>query len=338
MHGGIARRAALRGGLLCAAAAAVSSLAVPAGAAAARSRPAAAHLPAAAVRAVAAARAGAPRPSGAPLGGPPVVLTTPVRVAATSDGAVAYRELGSGPPLVLVTGLGATMDDWTASFVDSLAEHHRVVIFDNAGVGKTAARSPLTITAMAEQTSALIDKLGLTRPAVLGWSMGGMTAQALAVLDPSQVSRLVLCATQPGTGKSAPVPLAAAEKLDSSNPAVVLSDLFPANQVAAAQRYGLAVLRFTPYYSVSAAVRTAQGLAVEAWLTGTVAAGRETSKIAVPTLVADGTDDALDPVSNDHLLAATIHGSQLALYPDAGHAFWFQDERAFLAKLEAFLG
>jgi len=86
--------------------------------------------------------------NGAAAGGPPDVLTTPVRVAATSDGAVGYRELGSGPPLLLVTGFGATMDDWTSSFVDGLAEHHRVVIFDNAGVGKTAALAPLTITAM----------------------------------------------------------------------------------------------------------------------------------------------------------------------------------------------
>jgi pimeloyl-ACP methyl ester carboxylesterase len=52
---------------------------------------------------------------------------------------------------------------------------------------------------MADQTSALIDTLGLGRPNVLGWSMGGMIAQALAVLHPAQVRRLVLCATFPGT-------------------------------------------------------------------------------------------------------------------------------------------
>ena len=51
-----------------------------------------------------------------------------------------------------------------------------------------------------DQTSALIDALGLGRPNVLGWSMGSMIAQALAVLHPAQVRRLVLCATFPGTG------------------------------------------------------------------------------------------------------------------------------------------
>ena len=57
---------------------------------------------------------------------------------------------------------------------------------------------------MANQTSALIDTLGLGRPDVLGWSMGGMIAQALAVLHPAQVRRLVLCATYPGTGTVVP--------------------------------------------------------------------------------------------------------------------------------------
>jgi pimeloyl-ACP methyl ester carboxylesterase len=78
-------------------------------------------------------------------------------------------------------------------------------MFDNSGVGRTQELPPpLTIDAMADQTSALIDTLGLGRPDVLGWSMGGMIAQALAVLHPAQVGRLVLCATYPGTGAAVP--------------------------------------------------------------------------------------------------------------------------------------
>jgi hypothetical protein len=131
------------------------------------------------------------------------VASAPVRVAQTSMGAVAYRVVGSGPPLVLVMGYGGTMETWDRRFVDTLAERYRVVIFDNAGLGHTAAvKSPLTIDAMANQTSALISALRLGRPPVLGWSMGSMIAQALAVLHPAQVSRLVLCASYPGDGQA----------------------------------------------------------------------------------------------------------------------------------------
>jgi pimeloyl-ACP methyl ester carboxylesterase len=53
--------------------------------------------------------------------------------------------------------------------------------------------------------------------------------------------------------------------------------------------------------------------------------------------VADGTDDALDPVRNDRMLASLIPKAQLALYPDTGHAFWLQDESRFVPRIDRFL-
>lgn len=90
----------------------------------------------------------------------------------------------------MITGYSGTIENWDPRFADALARHYRVVIFDNAGVDRTRALpTPLTIDAMANQTSALIDTLGLGRADVLGWSMGSMVAQALAVLHPAQVHR-----------------------------------------------------------------------------------------------------------------------------------------------------
>jgi pimeloyl-ACP methyl ester carboxylesterase len=266
------------------------------------------------------------------------ITGAPIRVAATSAGAVAYREVGHGPPLVLIMGFGGTMDNWAPSFVDQLAADFHVVVLDNAGVGKTAALSPpLTVTGMANQVNALITSLGLGRADVLGWSMGGMIAQALAVLHPAQVSRLVLAATQAGTGKALPVPAAAAAALVSPAPGAVLSVLFPPGQTAAAQAYAESVLEYPVFYRVSPAVKTAQTNAVSKWLAGDDAAGRAETGLHLPTLVADGTVDALDPVANDRLLTTLIRGAQLVLYPGAGHAFLFQDENEFVPRVEAFL-
>jgi pimeloyl-ACP methyl ester carboxylesterase len=270
---------------------------------------------------------------------PPNVAAAPVVVAKTARGAVAYREVGHGSPLVLVMGSSGTMDDWAPSFVDALAAHHRVVIFDNAGVGDTGpVHPPLTITAMADQTSALITALGLGHPAVLGWSMGGMVAQALAVLHPSQVSRLILAATQAGTGKALPVPPAAAAAAASDNPKAVLSVLFPPGQVPVILRYVAEIASYPNFYVVPAAIKTAQYTAIKQWLAGYDPAGREETSLRLPTLVADGTVDALDPVANAHLLVQIIKGAQLALYPGAGHGFWFQDENQFVARADQFLG
>jgi pimeloyl-ACP methyl ester carboxylesterase len=267
----------------------------------------------------------------------PQVTGTPIRVAATSDGQVAYRELGSGPPLVLITGFSATMDDWSPGFVDSLAVHHRVIELDNAGVGQTTAVAPLTITAMAAQTSALLTTLHIERASVLGWSMGGMVAQALAVGHPDQVGRLVLAATQPGTGKSLPVPAAAAAALTSPDVMTLLGVLFPADQSAAALAYIRSVLAYPDRYQASAAVISAQRVAVRQWIAGDDRDATGIGALRIPTLVADGDEDRLDPLGNDRMLASTIPGAELVTYPNAGHAFLFQDEAAFVPRLAAFL-
>ena len=138
---------------------------------------------------------------------PANILTAPTRVSHTADGTVGYREIGTGSPLLLIMGYAGSLDNWAPDFVDELAQAHMVVMLDNSGVGQTS-RVPgtLTIDAMANQTSALLTALHLGPVSVLGWSMGGMTAQALAVLHPSQVSKLVLAATQVGNGKARPVP------------------------------------------------------------------------------------------------------------------------------------
>lgn len=269
---------------------------------------------------------------------PPDIVTAPTMVVSTSDGNVGYREVGTGSPILLIMGYGGSMDAWAPSFVDALAADHTVIVFDNAGVGDTSALpSPLTISAMARQTSALIDALKLHRPAVLGWSMGGMIAQALAVSHPSQVSRLILAATQPGNGKSLPIPPAVVTALSSTNPATLLSVLFPENQTAAAGAYIAGILEYPDFYGVSASVETEQNAAAMEWLAGQDPAGHLLNRIRVRTLVSDGTLDEVDPSLNDLMLAAAIRHARLLLYPDAGHAFLFQDSAAFVPVIDGFL-
>ncbi|MFI9272181.1 alpha/beta fold hydrolase [Kitasatospora sp. NPDC052896] len=278
------------------------------------------------------ARAGA----GAP--GQADVLSAPTLVAHSVLGDVGYREVGEGSPILLVMGYGGSMDDWAPSFVDALAAHHRVIVFDNAGVGRTSALpAPLTVSAMADQTSALISSLRLHRPAVLGWSMGGMIAQALAVRHPGQVGRLVLTATQAGTGRSLPVPPAAAAALNSPIPAVELSVLFPGDQTAAARAYAGGILQYPNFYRASDVVKNAQTGAVQQWMAGAEPAGRQVGRIRTPILVADGTLDALDPTANDVILTHSLRRAGLALYPDAGHAFLFQDAAEFVPAVDRFV-
>jgi pimeloyl-ACP methyl ester carboxylesterase len=270
------------------------------------------------------------------------IVTAPVKVARTTDGSVGYREVGAGPVLVLITGFSASMDSWAPDFVDALGRAHRVVIFDNAGIGRTSPLpAPLTITAMANQTAAFLQSLHVGRVDVLGWSMGGMIAQALAVLHPSLVRRLVLCSTLPGNGKATLPPAAVGQELldpSKATAATLLELLFPANQRDAETSYVDQILKFPHPYEAPAAVVSRQAGALGSWLGGKETAGRHIGQLDVPTLIGDGLEDELVPVGNDHELAKLIRGSSLVLYPDAGHAFFFQYERTFLGRLERFLG
>jgi pimeloyl-ACP methyl ester carboxylesterase len=266
----------------------------------------------------------------------PDIVSAPTQVAHTALG---YREVGHGPSLLMITGFSASMDDWAPYFVDALASHFRVIVFDNAGVGETAALAdPLSVPEMADQTSALISTLRLGQCDVLGWSMGGLIAQSLAASHPHQVRRLVLAATQAGTGNAIPVPAAAQAALDSGSVEATLSLLFPSDQPAATKRYITGILAYPGRYAASAAVRADQQTAITQWFAGDDASGRRPGEIEEPTLVADGTEDALNPVSNDRMLSQLIHGAHLVLYPNAGHGFLFQDAGRFDSELRSFLG
>jgi pimeloyl-ACP methyl ester carboxylesterase len=266
------------------------------------------------------------------------IASAPVRTAHTRLGTVAYRAIGTGTPLLLVTGYSGTMEGWDPRFVNALGQHHHVIILDNAGVGETdTLPAPLTIDAMADQTSALIDTLRLGRADVLGWSMGSMIAQALGVRHPNQVRRLVLCASFPGNGTAVRPSREELDAFESGEPQKVMAAIFPADQTVAENTYLAAISSYPPGPSVPAGVLAAQRRAVDAWWNGTDSAGSKTMTIVVPTLIADGTMDRLDPVTNSHTLASLIHGARLHVYPDAGHAFLFHDQSGVVPLIESFL-
>jgi pimeloyl-ACP methyl ester carboxylesterase len=70
---------------------------------------------------------------------------------------------------------------------------------------------------------------------------------------------------------------------------------------------------------------------------GSVCVEPSDATISAATLIADGTADRLDPVPSEYDLAQLIRGVRLKLYPNAGHAFLFQDEKAFVPLIESFL-
>src|SRR3954451_3147074 len=94
----------------------------------------------------------------------------------------AYRQLGPSTevPVVFLTHLAAVLDNWDPRVVDGIAAQHRVITFNNRGVGASTGTTPDTIQAMAKDAVTFIRALGFEKVDLLGFSMGGMIAQVIA--------------------------------------------------------------------------------------------------------------------------------------------------------------
>src|SRR5207302_576766 len=107
----------------------------------------------------------------------------------------------TGIPVIFLTHLAAVLDNWDPRVVDGLAAQHRVITFDNRGVGASTGSTPNTIQAMAKDAITFIRALGLEEVDLLAFSMGGMIAQVIAQEEPQFVRRLILAGTGPAGGE-----------------------------------------------------------------------------------------------------------------------------------------
>ncbi|MGP8066109.1 MAG: alpha/beta fold hydrolase, partial [Acidimicrobiales bacterium] len=87
---------------------------------------------------------------------------------------VAYRQFGSGPDLLLITGEHGSLTSWDPQVLVALGTYYRVTVFDLPGVGYSEpSRGAETVPRLADLTAGLIWSLGLSQPTVVGWGLGG---------------------------------------------------------------------------------------------------------------------------------------------------------------------
>lgn len=130
-------------------------------------------------------------------------LTVPTRFVDAQNIRFAYRRWGKpgGVPLLFLNYFGGNLDDWDPQVTDGLAAEHDVILFDNAGVAGSGGETPGTVAEMARDALAFCDALGLKQVNVVGFSLGGMIAQQLALDRPDRVARMILLGTGPRGGE-----------------------------------------------------------------------------------------------------------------------------------------
>jgi len=263
----------------------------------------------------------------------------------SADGVTyAYRELGpeGGVSVVLLTHLAAVLDNWDPRVVDGIGRERHVIAFDNRGVGASSGRTPTTIGQMAEDAATFIKASGHDQVDIVGFSLGGMIAQELALQRPGLVRRLVLAGTGPagGRGITRVTPLTCFDTLrglvTGKDPKTYLFFTRTPRGRRAAADFLERLRERTADRDSPITVRAfrAQLKAIGRW-------GRQTpadlSKITVPVLVVNGESDRMVPTSNSEDLHRRLPDSELAIYPDAGHGGIFQNHDDFVARVLAFL-
>jgi pimeloyl-ACP methyl ester carboxylesterase len=264
----------------------------------------------------------------------------PVRTLPVDGIKIGYRQFGHGPDLIMVPGDTAPMSLWLPYLLHPLAAHFRVTIFDNRGVGYSSddLSRPLTVPLMARDTSGLIEALGLVKPTLVGWSMGGEIGLTLAEQKPELLGALVTTGGDAGSSHTVPPPPGLIRKLaePKAGPKVFLELLFPPTAAG-----GAATARFVrsyesvPQEKVSPRTLQRQEAAEEAFLRypGT---WRGLGRITTPTLLTNGALDRGVPPVNARRVHARIPGSALSIYAGAAHGMLFQDAERFAVQIAAF--
>lgn len=264
----------------------------------------------------------------------------------TADGVTfAYRELGarSGVPVVFLTHLAAVLDNWDPRVVDGIAAKHRVITFDNRGVGASSGVTPKTIEEMAKDAVTFIRSLGLEQVDVLSFSMGGMIAQVIAQTDPQLIRRLILAGTGPAGGEGIKDVTRIAH-FDTLRALLTFQDVKQFlffTRTANGRRAGKEFLARLKERSqdrdkvISLASYFSQLTAIHRW---GLARPQDLSVIQQPVLVANGDHDRMVPTSNSADMARRLPNAQLVIYPDGGHGGIFQYHEQFVPRVLEFFG
>lgn len=254
-----------------------------------------------------------------------------------------YELTGSGPPLLLIAGLGYGRWQWH-KVIPGLAERFQVVAFDNRGAGGTdKPDGPYTVQMLAADTAGLLDALGMRRAHVLGHSMGGFIAQQLVLTRPDLVDRLILASTNFGGPNHVPVtPAALAAMMDRSGD--VLDVVRRGIAVAAAPGFSEAhpeLLQELVAYRLGNPVPPAQYQAQMAVGLGLLGAEscfeHRLAAIQSATLIFFGEHDQVVPPANAELLARAIPHSTVRILADAGHIWMIERPAAAVAEITRFL-
>jgi pimeloyl-ACP methyl ester carboxylesterase len=250
------------------------------------------------------------------------------------------EESGSGPALLLITGLGYASWCWR-TLRETLAGEYTLIAFDNRGSGRSdKPAGPYSIPMLADDAAAVLAATGRSEAHVLGHSMGGYIALTLALRHPRTVRSLTLVGTSPGGPETKPVPeetLSVWKLAGALPPAEYARRSMPQSFAPGWTRAHPAeferILAERLEYPTPAPCWLAQYEACAEF----VGRGVDVGPIGVPALVVHGAQDRVVPQHNGELLARQLPRARFVSLPQAGHLPFLEEPAAFAGLVRTHL-
>jgi pimeloyl-ACP methyl ester carboxylesterase len=270
-------------------------------------------------------------------------LTVPTRFVEADGIRFAHRRWGKtgGVPLVFLNYFSGNLDDWDPQVTDGFAADHDVILFDNAGVGSSGGDTPGTVSEMTRDAVAFCDSLGLKKFNPVGFSLGGMIAQQLALDHPDRVNRIILLGTGPRGGEGMTFTELSSEERADPIQFLLAAFFSPTAASQVAGRAYLDRLAARPHdrdVLVSPKTAEAQLRAIREW--GRVPSSNRYATLETikqPTLIVHGNKDIVVLPINAFILAEHLPNAQLIVYPDSSHGAQYQHADLFLQHAKLFL-
>ncbi len=264
---------------------------------------------------------------------------------ATTNGIELYYEThGEGQPLVLISGIGYSLWQWHR-MIPFLEKHFRVIAFDNRGAGQSdKPAGPYSAQMLAADTAGLLDALGIEKAIIMGHSMGGFIAQAMALDFPSKVAKLILCSTNFGGPRAIPVTPEAMKVLSdvTSDPLTRFRNGLVVSTAPGWAEKNPQVLdewiKWRVANPVDPAPYQAQMAVGLSLIPEAAAFESKLPRVEAPTLILFGAHDKVVPPENADLLAKQIANSKVVIFPDAGHFFPIEIPEAASRAIVEFAG
>ena len=259
--------------------------------------------------------------------------------ASCRGASIGYEEIGSGEPLLLISGQGGDRHGWD-SVREDFASRYRVITFDHRGTGESdKPREPETYTTrgFAQDAVALLDHLGIDRAHAYGISMGGRICQWLGIDHPGRVASPVLGCTTPGNAHGVPRPPDVDARMANRPADPELAIRFLAEQMVSpaysdAHPEYMELLRERAMNPIPAYAQKLHYLASE---------GHDSwdllPTISAPVLAVHGTEDTINPTANAPLLAQRIPGAELYLVNGGRHGYFLEFRQEASALVLDFL-